>query len=232
MFYITGDTHGDFSRYFDFADQVKPTEKDTMIVLGDAALNYFGNAWDCDRKRFVNSFPFTTFCIHGNHEMRPEHISSYIMRNYCGGVVWYEEEYPNILFAKDGEIFDFDGIQCIVIGGAYSIDKYYRLARRQAWFEDEQPSAAIKAYVEKQLNARGNNINIVLSHTCPLKYEPTEVFLRGFNQNEVDKSTEAWLDEIEAKIYYDQWYCGHYHTSKKIDKLQFMFDDISVLKLN
>lgn len=44
MFYITGDTHGDFSRYFDFADQVKPTEKDTMIVLGDAGLNYF---WKC-----------------------------------------------------------------------------------------------------------------------------------------------------------------------------------------
>lgn len=141
--------------------------------------------------------------------------------------------YPNILFAEDGEIFDFDGysMYCALVERIVQIN-IIALQEGRRGLRDEQPSAAIKAYVEKQLNACGNNINIVLSHTCPLKYEPTEVFLRGFNQNEVDKSTEAWLDEIEAKIYYDQWYCGHYHTSKKIDKLQFMFDDISVLKLN
>ena len=39
MFYITGDTHGDFRRYYDFMAQQKPTEQDTMIVLGDAGLN-------------------------------------------------------------------------------------------------------------------------------------------------------------------------------------------------
>ena len=33
MFYITGDTHGDFSRYLAFADKIQPTEQDVMIVL-------------------------------------------------------------------------------------------------------------------------------------------------------------------------------------------------------
>ena len=28
-----------------------------------------------------------------------------------------------------GEVYDFNGNSCIVIGGAYSVDKYYRLAR-------------------------------------------------------------------------------------------------------
>ena len=35
------------------------------------------------------------------------------------------KEYPNILFAKDGEIFNMDGLKAVVIGGAYSIDKKY-----------------------------------------------------------------------------------------------------------
>ena len=45
------------------------------------------------------------------------------------------------------------------------------------------------------------------------------------NQSTVDKSTEQWLDSIEEQLYYDKWYCGHYHTAKKIDKIQFMYND-------
>lgn len=231
MFYITGDTHGDFSRYFDFTDKINPTEDDTMIVLGDAGLNYFGNDRDAVRKEFVNSFPFTTFCIHGNHEIRPADIPTYRTKEYCGGTVWYEEQYPKILFAKDGEVYNFDGYSCMVIGGAYSVDKFYRLSRGLAWFANEQPSDEIKAYVEDQLNKRGYQVDIVLSHTCPIKYEPIEVFLPGLDQSTVDKSTEEWLGQIEAKLKYRRWYCGHYHTAKRIDKMQFMFEDIDVLSI-
>lgn len=42
--------------------------------------------------------------------------------------MFYEEEYPSILFAKDGEIFDLNGKQTVVMGGAYSIDKAIRIA--------------------------------------------------------------------------------------------------------
>ena len=55
------------------------------------------------------------------------------------------------------------------------------------------------------------------------------MFIRGVNQLMVDKSTEKWLDEIEENTEYCKWYCGHYHTSKKIDKMQFMYEDIDVL---
>ena len=39
------------------------------------------------------------------------------------------------------------------------------------------------------------------------------------------KSTEEWLDKIEDKLSYSQWYCGHYHTDKTIDNLRFLFED-------
>ena len=200
-----------------------------MIVLGDAGLNYYTGAKDEARKSFVNSFPFTTFCIHGNHEMRPADIPTYQTKEYCGGTVWYEEAYPRILFAKDGEIYRFGDYDCIVIGGAYSVDKYYRLARGWAWFANEQPSDEIRARVEQQLTARGKRIDIVLSHTCPLKYEPTEVFLPGIDQGSVDKRTEKWLDKIEDETVYRRWYCGHYHTEKKTDRLRFLFQSIELL---
>ena len=52
------------------------------------------------------------------------------------------------------------------------------------------------------------------------------MFLKGIDQNTVDNSTEYFLDEIEANIDYNLWYCGHYHTDKTVDKIIFMFHRI------
>lgn len=53
-----------------------------------------------------------------------------------------------------------------------------------------------------------------------------EVFLSGIDQNRVDKTTETWLNDIENRLKYKKWYCGHYHTEKKIDNLEIMFNNI------
>ena len=174
-FYITGDTHGDFLRIDNFCRKFNTNvDRDVMIVLGDAGLNYYGGRRDKINKQFVSEIPITIFCIHGNHEMRPTDVPGYLEKEFCGGIVWYEKEFPNILFAKDGEIYDFNGQAVIVIGGAYSVDKQYRLEKGWNWFSNEQPDDEIKARVEQQL--KDHPINIVLSHTCPKKYEPVGLF--------------------------------------------------------
>ncbi len=232
MTYITGDTHGNFSHFFQFAARMQPRPGDVMIILGDAALNYFGDERDRQKKYFVNQFPFDTFCVHGNHEMRPSDVPGIKTKEYHGGTVWYEEDFPKICYAKDGEVYHFDRYSCLVIGGAYSVDKYIRLARGYKWFDNEQPSPEIRQYVEQQLDAIGRKVDIILSHTCPFKYEPIETFISGIDQTSVDSSTEEWLDTIEESVDYKKWYCGHFHTSKKTHRLQFMFNDIDVLSLS
>lgn len=79
--------------------------------------------------------------------------------------------------------------------------------------------------MEKQLEARDWKIDVVLSRTVPLKYEPTEVFLPGIAQRRVDKSTEEWLGKIEERLEYGKWYCGHYHTEKEVDRVRLMFEE-------
>lgn len=54
-------------------------------------------------------------------------------------------------FARDGEVYDLDGIETLVIGGAYSPDKPMRLARGWPWFPDEQPDGRIRKRVEKAI---------------------------------------------------------------------------------
>lgn len=230
MIYISGDKHGDFRSIFDFCNKHNTTIDDIMVILGDAGINYYLNDKDYRLKESLLDLPITLFCIHGNHEERPENIGSYKTKQFHNGIVFYEEEYPNILFAKDGEIYDFDGKSTLVIGGAYSVDKHYRIMMGYNWYSSEQPNDEIKDRIRKVLKDHNNKVDIILSHTCPFKYLPYEVFLSGIDQSTVDNSTEEFLDEIEEITKYQRWYCGHYHTDKKIDKLRFMMYDIDEFK--
>lgn len=81
-----------------------------------------------------------------------------------------------------------------------------------------------------KLIAEVKKVDIVLTHTCPYKYIPREMFLSGIDQSTVDNSTEEFLDKVEEKLKYKTWYCGHYHTDKVIDSIGFMFHDIIEFK--
>lgn len=222
MIYITGDTHREFYKLHD----VEKNKDNMLIILGDVGINYYLDERDKKLKEQLNSYNIKLFCIQGNHEERPEKISTYKEIDMFGGKVFIEEEYPNLIFAKNGELYDIDNKKVLVIGGAYSVDKNYRIIYGYPWFKDEQLN---KEEMDNILNKyKGQYIDIVLSHTCPLKYEPTEVFMKGIDQSDIDKSMERFLDKVEQSINYDKWYCGHYHTEKQIDKLEFMFGRIKL----
>jgi len=77
MIYITGDTHSNFERVKELCRRFKPTVDDTIIILGDAGINYYGEERDCKLKKALSQLPITIFSIYGNHEMRPETITTY-----------------------------------------------------------------------------------------------------------------------------------------------------------
>ena len=231
-FYLTGDCHGQFDKLIIFVRNHRLTSDDVIIILGDVAFNYYGNERDEENKKIFTQFPNTIFCVHGNHEERPFNLPNYKVKKWNGAMVYYETEYPNLLFAKDGEVYKFGEKKAIVIGGAYSVDKDYRLRVGMPWFRDEQPSAEIKAYVEEQLEKNDWKVDYVLSHTCPLKFEPTDLYLGFIDQTSVDKSTEQWLSTIEEKLSYKKWYFGHFHENREYIDAEMLFEEIKELGKN
>lgn len=230
MVLLTGDIHGDTRKIVNAIRRFELTDSDTIVILGDAGLNWYGNKnGDSKRKERLNKEGVPIFCIHGNHEMRPCTIETYHEVVWHGGVVYLEDEYPNLLFAKDGEVYDLDGQKSIVIGGAYSVDKWYRLQNNLPWFPDEQPSLSIKQRVEHRLEDLGWEVNSVLSHTCPARYIPVEAFLGGIDQKTVDRSTEDWLDSIADRLTYNHWYCGHWHIDKRLEHFSFLMNSFETL---
>ena len=90
------------------------------------------------------------------------------------------------------------------------------------------PRNETKSGVESRLEQLGWKVDVVLSHTAPLKYEPVEAFLNGVDQSQVDRSMEQWLDRLEDRLDYGKWYCGHFHTEKKIDRVEIMFENFDL----
>ena len=105
MIYLTGNTHGRFERIGSFCEKMQNSQDDILIILGDAGINFHAGALDTLRKEYLSKLPITLLCIHGNHERRPESLPHYGERKWHGGKVYAEGRYPNILFAKDGEVY-------------------------------------------------------------------------------------------------------------------------------
>ena len=131
---ITGDTHGQVVSRLDNITQNMDnivSEETAVIILGDAGLNYYLNSTDRRNKRLSSNFGLRVYCVRGNHEARPQNIQSMVLVDDTdvGGKVYIEEEFPLIRYFVDGGEYTIGGKSVLVIGGAYSVDKYYRLAR-------------------------------------------------------------------------------------------------------
>ena len=215
--FIRGDCHGSFAFLRDFCKENNTTVEDTLIILGDAGINYFLDKRDRKLKEYIAHFPITLFCVHGNHEERPQNISTYKAAYqekyscYC----WYEEEFPNILFPFNGTAA-FNGKEFLIIGGAYSVDKSYRLERGLSWFESEQLTSPEKEAILLMIKEK-NSFDYILTHTAPLNYEPTYLFLDFIDQSKVDKSMETFLQVICENVEFKHWCFGHYHDDKDLD---------------
>ena len=133
--------------------------------------------------------------------------------------------YPNILFAKDGEIYDFNGKSVMPIGGAGTVNKDYRISQGLQWFASEQPDDTIKEFVEQQLEKSDWKMDIILSHTVPIKAEPTWAFKARKEPITVDKGTEEWLQTIYDRLDFSEWYAGHYHVETESMGIRIMFED-------
>lgn len=224
--FITGDCHGNIDR-FKRANFPFDNSEIAFIILGDACFNYFLDLRDNITKEKLCRLGYHYFLVRGNHEVRPTHLQN-IHNNYnqdVKGFVYEEEDYPNIHYFIDGERYQINGYSVLVLGGAYSVDKYYRLERygispdasweqcaRAFWFKDEQLSNEEMSAIKNKIE--GKSFDFILSHSCPISYEPEDLFLSGIDQSTVDKTTENFLEWVKDSVTWKYWFFGHYHEDR------------------
>ena len=236
--YITGDKHGKFDDVFVAIESGALQSGDVLVVLGDAGLNYYFDKRDTELKQALQDTGVTYLIVRGNHEARPEgkgFDEIEVSTGLFDGLFTMEGQFYNILYMIDGEVYhiaDCSGEKkaCLVIGGAYSVDKEYRLAKQRAgfsdykWFENEQLS-----FIEMESildHTKDMHVNYVFTHTCPYAIQPKDMFLPMIDQKKVDNTMEYFLDVISKQIKFDKWYLGHWHTDRIVEPYRFMYREI------
>ena len=230
--WITGDTHGDFSR---LAEGVFPaldrlTKKDCLIVCGD-----FGGLWQGgsrERKRLdrLEARPFTTLFVDGNHE-NFDRLARYPAEEWHGGLV--RRVRPSVLHLMRGQMFALEGKRIFTMGGARSHDiedgildpmdpnfkdDYALLAGTQArfrvknrtWWPEELPTEIQIEQARKFLKFANYNVDYIVTHCAPNSI--IDLILPGVLDKQ-DKLTD-FFEEIQPKVGFRRWYFGHYHKNQ------------------
>lgn len=216
--FFTSDWHGkvpdEFKPYFRSLGE----EKVAVIIGGDLGANFFLNKRDDEFKtKLCNYAPNLFFyCLRGNHDVRPEDVPGMelIWDDYTDAFVYYEKEYPNIIYFKDGVKYNFNGTTILAIGGGYSVDKWFRLQNHWTWIENEQLTSYEMYNIHEAW--KGIGVDIVLTHVAPYKLQPFDLFMPEIDQSMVDKSMETWLDVMSEDVKYRYWLFGHYHQCRRM----------------
>ena len=209
MVYVTGDMHGDISRFDSPA--IKQLKKgDTLIVCGD-----FGFVWDDSPRerstlKYLGSRKFTVCFLDGAHE-NFELIRKYRQTVWKGGKV--HRISGNLFHLMRGEIFDIEGNKIFVFGGGESLDKDIRM-EQQHWWKAELPSPSEMAHGASNLDECAGQIDYILSHEPPSLVK-SAMLLRTGDADHVNK-LNGFLEEIGRFCTYKQWYFGSLHEDRRI----------------
>jgi len=239
MIYITGDTHGEFTRFSNRRMQrqgIELSEKDYIIVCGDFGLCWSKNGtFDYNCNNFAEK-KYTILWVQGNHE-NYDMIAEYPIEEWHGGKVRHIVR-DKVILLERGQVFEIEGKTFFTFGGASSHDiqggildredvHFDEMRRRaivsdlpfriahESWWKEELPSESEMEEGKKNLAASGYKVDYVITHCCA-----TNV------QNELEKGVGLvlnpdiltdYLQEIEEHLQYEHWYFGHYHMDLDID---------------
>lgn len=216
MVYITGDLHGDITRFS--SPGLRPLRKgDTLIVCGD-----FGFIWDGGKKerkvlKKLGALPYTLLFLDGRHE-NYDLLAEYPVTEWNGGRVQVIE--GNLMHLMRGEIYEIEDMTYFVFGGGESDDPDLRIDAG-GWWEAEMPTVQEMEHGLANLAAHDNRVDYILTH------EPSEkssgYLARGTRINGVN----IYLNRIENTVTFKKWFFGCLHQDKTMSKQhRAVFQDV------
>ena len=213
MIYITGDTHGDYTRIND--KKLSHLGKDDyLIISGD-----FGFVFAADEKGIrkenkrldeMEKLNFNIIFLEGNHDNYLRICSFPEVEKFANKC---HKIRNNIYHLERGRAYTIQGKKFFVLGGAASMDIYKRTPYI-SWWKEELPSKQEYERAVETLKEHGYIFDYILTHTAPIE----AIKILGFNPYLTDDmELTSFLSYIMESCCFECWYFGHFHTDETFE---------------
>lgn len=209
MVYVTGDVHGDLSR-FKSKEAHTLKKNDTLIVCGDFGFVWDGGSAEQKALTWIGKRPYRVLFVEGTHD-NLDMLEKYPTVDFCGAKArqisggCYQLMRGQIYKIEDDEIFTF--------GGGESSDMDMRTPG-ETWWERELPSFEEISFAMENLEAHMNKVDYIITHV------PTGKLFQLLRADVSRVSYfDTFLDDVSSKIRYKRWFFGSLHMDKMIPPL-------------
>lgn len=220
MIYITGDIHGDFTR-FKSPMLRKLRKNDALIVCGD-----FGFIWDGTTKekkllKKIGKLRYNVLFVEGSHD-NYDLLEDYPVEEWCGGKT--RPISGRLRQLMRGQVFEIAEKTVFAFGGGQSDDTTVELVEGENWWRREIPSEHELEEGLRNLEKAGNKVDIVVT------YEPPSKLHDFLDHNSGDRNhINTYLNDVYERLDFGRWFFGKLHLNKLIPpKYYAVYDHIVV----
>ena len=221
MIYVTGDTHGDYSRFKDPAIK-KLRRGDTLIICGD-----FGFFWNGSRKerstiKKLTKKRYTIAFLDGCHE-NFDILEEFPVTEWNGGKARVISD--NLIHLMRGQVYTIENKKIFTFGGGHSQDFDFRRSSDN-WWKREKPSHDEIIEAIENLRINDNSVDYVITH------EPLVSLKDCLNVDVLQRlEVHALFEDIIKTCTYQKWFFGKCHIDKHIPiKFFAVFNNVIPLK--
>lgn len=222
MIYLTGDIHGDLSR-FKSKNIKKMKKNDTLLICGD-----FGFIWDGSKKekrilKKLGKKKYNILFVEGCHE-NYDLLYKYPTQEYCGGNV--RKISGRLMQMERGSIFTIDGVKIFAFGGGQQNEKDIRKKSNTYWSQ-EMPTQQELSNALQTLKENGNEVDYIVTHEPPGLMKD---FLESTSNLITTNEMNATFNTIVQTCKFKRWYFGKCHKNKVIPpRFECVFTNVKKL---
>ncbi len=222
MILITGDTHGDMTRFS--AKQAKSLKKnDSLIICGDFGFIWDGSKAEKHRLKQLGRKKYNILFVEGVHE-NFEELRKYETEEWCGGMT--RKISGNLRQLLRGQVYEISGKRIFSFGGGRSEDNDTYLnpsdkAAESRWRMEIPTDEELEEGL-RNLEKYGNRVDYIVS------YEPPAKISEFLNLGKTDRNhINTYFEQIREKTEFSRWFFGRHHINKLIPpKYHAVFDSI------
>ena len=219
MIYITGDIHGDFSRFKDPALR-KLKKNDALIICGDFGFIWDGSENEKKLLKKIGRRRYNVLFVEGSHE-NYDLLEKYEVSEWCGGKTRLISGRLRQLMR--GQVYEIAEKTVFAFGGGQSDDSM-ELIQGQNWWPREIPDESELSEGLKNLEKADNKVDFIVTYEPPAKLHDFIDHKSG-DVNHIN----TYLNDIYEKTTFAKWFFGKLHLNKLIPpKYHAVYDGIVV----